>query len=120
MDRSQLPSSAFIHPTGENRQDVEKLAHQILERLLSHLTNATERSPLPDPIEITPLATIPETPLNESLLLDQLDRILTASMNVANPAGYIGHMDSVPSQVSRRQIQLRSILRSGYISLKPV
>lgn len=117
MHRSQLPSSAFIDPTGENRQDIEKLAHRILTRLFSHLTNATELSPLPSPIEITDLATIPETPINEPLLLKQLDRILAASMNVANP-GYIGHMDSIPTTMSMLGDLIASAINNNMLSVE--
>lgn len=116
MERSQLPSSAFIHPTGENRQDVERLAEQILTRLLSYLTNATELSPLPAPLKVT-LATIPEAPLDEALLLAQLDRILTASMNVANP-GYIGHMDSVPTTMSMLGDLIAAAINNNMLSVE--
>ena len=96
MNRSHVPLTAFVDPTGKNQSEVEKLAHQILTRLLEHLSHAGERSPLPAPIEVTDIATISETPIDFSVLLEQIDRILTASMNVANP-GYIGHMDSIPT-----------------------
>jgi glutamate/tyrosine decarboxylase-like PLP-dependent enzyme len=117
MDRSQLPPTAFVDPTGENYQEVEKLAHQVISQILSHLSQAGERSPLPSPIEITDLAIIPEAPIHESVLIEQLGRVLAASMNVATP-GYLGHMDSIPTVMSILGDMVASAINNNMLSVE--
>ena len=60
MDCSQLPQTAFIDPTGGNHPEVKRLAQQILELLLSHLTSAANHSPLPTLNRIPGSVSIPE------------------------------------------------------------
>lgn len=97
MDRSNLPSSAFIDPTGENRHEVERVSRRVLALLLPYLTEATKRSPLP-PAHVQE-AVIPETSIAEDNLLERLRAIIADSGNVAHP-GFIGHMNSMPTTMS--------------------
>ncbi|MEM7769944.1 MAG: aminotransferase class I/II-fold pyridoxal phosphate-dependent enzyme [Cyanobacteria bacterium P01_A01_bin.37] len=117
MDRSQLPMTAFIDPTGGNRQQVDALAQQVLTRLVTHLSQAGDRPPIPTPLEVVGLATIPDTPVEESQLLDSLDQILSTSMNAANP-GYIGHMDSMPTVMSMLGDLVASAVNNNMLSVE--
>jgi len=112
-----LPSSAFIDPQGSNRQEVERLARQILELVLSHTTDATSRSPLPKIARIPDLICIPETPNSDATLLEKLQTILAASMNAAHP-GYIGHMDSLPTTMSILGDLVASALNNNMLSVE--
>jgi len=97
MNRSSLPSAAFIDPKGENRQEIERLIKRVLALLLPYLTEATKRSPLP--IAHAQEAVIPETPVAEDDLLERLRPIIADSVNLAHP-GFIGHMNSMPTTMS--------------------
>jgi len=117
MDRSPLPQTAFIDPDGNNRQEIEHLIQQVLAQLLTYGSHASERSPLPAIVDIADLATIPETPVPESLLLDHLDRLLRTSMNAAHPS-YIGHMDSMPTTMSILGDLIAATLNNNMLSVE--
>lgn len=117
MDRQQLPLTAFIDPTGANHREVEALAQQVLKQLLVYLSHSSDRSPLPSPIQIEDLATIPDTPVDESLLLERLNLILTNSMNPSSPK-YIGHMDSIPTVMSILGDLLASAVNNNLLSVE--
>ena len=97
MNRSTLPSSAFIDPYGRNRADVEHVIQQVVSLLIPYLTDAAQRSPLPS----SPLneVTIPETTVGMDDMLNDLRSLIERSMNLAHP-GYIGHMTSIPTTLS--------------------
>ncbi|HVG34007.1 MAG TPA: pyridoxal-dependent decarboxylase [Pyrinomonadaceae bacterium] len=97
MNRSNLPSAAFIDPKGENRQEIERLTERVFALLLPYLTEATKRSPLP--VAHVQEAAIPETPVAEDDLLERLRSIIADSVNIAHP-GFIGHMNSMPTTMS--------------------
>ncbi|HYY56035.1 MAG TPA: aminotransferase class V-fold PLP-dependent enzyme [Pyrinomonadaceae bacterium] len=97
MNRSLLPSSAFIDPRGENRREIERLTGEVISLLLPYLTEAAERSPLPAASVEEPF--IPEAPVAEKDLLEKLRPLIAGSLNIANP-GYIGHMNSMPTTMS--------------------
>lgn len=117
MNYSQLPSSAFIDPRGGNRQEIESLATQVLDLILSHTTDATSRSPLPEIARIPDLVCIPEASISETTLLEKLKTILAASMNAAHP-GYIGHMDSMPTTMSILGDLVASALNNNMLSVE--
>lgn len=98
MNRSVLPSSAFIDPRGSNRQEIERLMHEVISLLLPFLTEAAKRSPLPASSAIQDVI-IPETPIAEDDLLEKLRPLIAGSMNSATP-GFIGHMNSMPTTIS--------------------
>lgn len=98
MNRSVLPSSAFIDPSGCNRQEIERLTQEVISLLLPFLTEATKRSPLPT-ISVIQDAVIPKAPIAETALLEKLRHIIADSMNCATP-GFIGHMNSMPTTIS--------------------
>jgi glutamate/tyrosine decarboxylase-like PLP-dependent enzyme len=97
MNRSAFPSSAFIDPRGKNRDEIEHVIQQVMFLLLPYLTEAAERSPLPN--TDLPEVGIPETTLEMDQLLNNLRSVIEASMNPAHP-GYIGHMNSIPTTMS--------------------
>ena len=97
MNRSTLPSSAFIDPHGKNRADIEQLIQQFVSLLVPYLTEAARRSPLPS--STTDDVAIPETTVRMEELLDDLRSLIEGSMNLAHP-GYIGHMTSIPTTLS--------------------
>lgn len=116
MNRSLLPLSAFIDPAGSNRQEVESLAEQVLELILSYTTAATKRSPLPKMASVSDLAAIPESSSSEAMLA-KLQVILEHSMNAAHP-GYIGHMDSMPTTMSVLGDLVASTLNNNMLSVE--
>lgn len=102
---SVLPRTAFIDPTGDNRAEIEALLQKTVALLLDEMTQAAQRSPLPntdsstDIEALTRWASIPEQSVNFDELLTRLRSHLQQSMNAAHP-GYIGHMDSIPTTLS--------------------
>lgn len=116
MDRQQLPRTAFIDPNGGNEREVEALARQVLKRLLGHLSHSNG-SPLTSPIELQDLVNIPETAIDESLLLEQLEQILANSMNPYSPR-YIGHMDSMPTVMSVLGDLVASAINNNMLSVE--
>jgi glutamate/tyrosine decarboxylase-like PLP-dependent enzyme len=98
MPLSSLPSTAFIHPLGHNREAVAALLQQATARILAHLTTAAQQSPLP-PMDTQPAIALPELPADTATLLATIDQALTTAMNPAHP-GYLGHMDPLPTTAS--------------------
>ena len=98
LDFSTLSETAFIHPAGKNREAIAALFSQVAAQILECLSHATEQTPLPTVAEVPAIA-LPETPTDTSILLEQLDHVLTTAMNPAHPR-YLGHMDPLPTTVS--------------------
>lgn len=98
MNRSNLPDSAFVDPSGANAEAVHELAEEVLDQLLTQLETASDRSLLPAEPTVLPV-TIPESPRSPGDLLEDLFKIVEGSMNPAHP-GYIGHMDTMPTTIS--------------------
>lgn len=96
---SELPSTAFIEPHGDNRAAVEALARRAVKLVLDWATTATQRPPLPDLVDELDLDALLEHPASEDLLFDRLERLLEGSANLAHP-GYTGHMDTAPTTIS--------------------
>lgn len=98
MNRSELPSTAFIDPRGGNRDEINDLVQQAVSLLLPYLTEAAQRPPLP-PVSLLEEAVIAETPVGVEDLLDELRPLIAGAMNSAHP-GYVGHMISIPTTLS--------------------
>jgi glutamate/tyrosine decarboxylase-like PLP-dependent enzyme len=96
---SKLPPTAFIHPLGLNEKAIEDLAQAVLDLIVTYSSQATVFSPLPSLHQGLEFATIPDSGIPETVLLEKLKTIVTASMNAAHP-GYMGHMDSIPTTFS--------------------
>lgn len=94
----ELPETAFIHPTGKNREAVAALFSEVTTRILAHLSQAAAHTPLPQ-ITGLPEVIIPDTSSDGGHLMEQLDAILKTAMNPAHP-GYMGHMDPMPTTAS--------------------
>ena len=117
---SPLPSTAFIDPNGDNRNEIELLLHQAIEMLVAEMSNAGQRSPLPEPLATDQLASwanIPEKSVDSEALLKAVRSQLQRSMNAAHP-GYIGHMDSIPSTVSIVGDLLVAALNNNMLSVE--
>lgn len=102
MDRSELPSAAFVTPASPEREGIEAWAERALDHALDHLTRANSRSPLPDPNEPSALEekqAVPDRPISEDALLDEAEMLLRDAMNPAHP-GFMGHMDPMPAMAS--------------------
>jgi glutamate/tyrosine decarboxylase-like PLP-dependent enzyme len=97
MNRSELPSSAFIDPRGGNRDEINDLIQQVISLLLPYLTEAVQRPPIPQ-VSLGE-AVIAETPVAVEDVLEELRPLIAGAMNSANP-GYIGHMSSIPTTLS--------------------
>ncbi|MCG5059094.1 MAG: aminotransferase class V-fold PLP-dependent enzyme [Limnoraphis sp. WC205] len=117
MNLSELPLTAFIDPQGKNRQEIEQLASQILDLILSHLATAVDHSPLPEIGDLTDFISIPETSTPESVLLEKLNTIIKSSTNAANP-GYMGHMDSMPTTISILAELVAAALNNNMLSVE--
>ena len=101
MDRSQLPRTAFAFPDAR-QQALDAWADDALDRVLTHLSSAAARSPLPDRnesfgIEEAPI--VPEQSVPETALLNEAETLLQGAMNPAHP-GFMGHMDPMPATAS--------------------
>ncbi|NEP58797.1 MAG: aminotransferase class I/II-fold pyridoxal phosphate-dependent enzyme [Symploca sp. SIO2G7] len=99
MDFSALPTTAFIHPAGKNRVAIAALLHQVVDLLVDTMAQASDRSPLPNPLVLEDAVKLPETSIGIEQLLKEMRSQLHHSMNAAHP-GYIGHMDSMPTTLS--------------------
>ncbi|MCE2509933.1 MAG: aspartate aminotransferase family protein [Alphaproteobacteria bacterium] len=117
MDRSKLPSSAFIDPRGENRDEIDALAREVLELVLSHATDALSRPPVPGKVDLPAAAAIPETSLPKEELIAALRTIVAGSMNAAHP-GYAGHMDPMPTTMSVLADFVASTLNNNMLSVE--
>jgi glutamate/tyrosine decarboxylase-like PLP-dependent enzyme len=99
MNRSQLPTTAFLDPTGANRAEIEALARKVLDLVLASAASAADRSPVPSFEEFPFPVEIPETSRALDDLLAQMRTALAGSMNPASP-NYLGHMDPLASTFS--------------------
>ncbi|MEM6836997.1 MAG: aspartate aminotransferase family protein [Cyanobacteria bacterium P01_C01_bin.120] len=98
MNFTTLPETAFIHPSGQNREAITALFSQVVEQILAQLTTAAQRPPLPQITE-WPAIAIPTVPTDLSTLLQTVDQACKTGMNPAHPR-YIGHMDPLPTTAS--------------------
>lgn len=117
---SALSKTAFIDPTGSNRDEIEALMHQAIALLLDEMAQANKRSPLPKPIstqQFEQWAQIPQQSVDEKVLLKWVRSQLQASMNAAHP-GYIGHMDSIPTTLSAIGDLLVAALNNNMLSVE--
>lgn len=117
LDRSKLPSSAFIDPHGENRDEVDALAREVLDLILSHATDALTRLPVPEKVGLPNSIAIPEMPTPKEHLITALRTIVAGSMNVAHP-GYVGHMDPMPTTMSVLADFVASTLNNNMLSVE--
>lgn len=115
-----LSSTAFIRPDGANSAEISQLLDQAVALLLSEMTQAEVRSPLPTPIATKTLeqwAQIAEQSIAADALLGQVRSHLQHAMNAAHP-GYIGHMDSIPTTMSIIGDLLVAALNNNMLSVE--
>ena len=119
VDFSALPTTAFIHPDGENRDAIATLLHQVINLLVETMAQATDRSPLPEPLMSADYswAEIPKNSVDAGDLWTEIKIQLQHSMNAAHP-GYIGHMDSIPTTMSVIADLLVAALNNNMLSLE--
>lgn len=101
MDRTKPPPTAFAPPDAR-QQALDAWAEDALDRMLTHLSSAAARPPLPDRDdrfggEEAPI--VPEQSVSETALLDEAEALLQGAMNPAHP-GFMGHMDPMPATAS--------------------
>ena len=94
-----LPSTAFVNPDGTNREAVGDLMARALARIVDLAAKAAERPPMPDVRGPIVSPELPASGRADDDILEDLERLLLASMNPASP-GYMGHMDTLPSTFS--------------------
>lgn len=99
MNKTQLPETAFVDPHGDNREQIDGLFARAVEIVVSVVSGASSRPPLPEAGTRSDLASIPKVPVSDEVVLQELHELLVSSMNAAHP-GYIGHMDSMPTTAS--------------------
>jgi len=117
----KLPATAFVHPEGHNRLQVEALARRILELAIAHAAGAASRPPLPAvnqrPNQLPVVATIPEQPVADDELVQQIDTLLHACMNPATPR-YLAHMDTLPTTFSALGDFLASLVNNNMLCVE--
>ncbi|WP_121743141.1 pyridoxal phosphate-dependent decarboxylase family protein [Natronorubrum halophilum] len=116
MNRSNLPDSAFVDPSGANAEAVRDLTEEFLNQLVTQLETANDRSPLPEEPPVLS-ATIPESPRSSDDLLEALEKIVDGSMNPAH-TGYIGHMDTTPTTISALGDFIASAVNNNMLSVE--
>ncbi|NIR52056.1 aspartate aminotransferase family protein [candidate division KSB1 bacterium] len=99
MDLTPLPETAFIDPRGGNHLQASRLAHEVMNMVLEHLSTAEQRPPLPDLMTRLDFGDLPEEPRSEMEWLDELTKLLEASMNARTPR-FIAHMNSLSNMAS--------------------
>ena len=115
-----LPTHAFIDPTGRNTEDVKALLQSAVTLLIEEMSNAQSRSPLPNPIDSQILqqwAQIPQQSVPLEQILDRVRSQVRHSMNAAHP-GYMGHMDSIPTTLSVIGDLLAAALNNNMLSVE--
>lgn len=114
-----MPTTAFIRPDGKNQDAIAALLRQVIDLLVETMAQATDRSPLPEPLLSGDYAwaKLPRTSVNVDLLLTEVQSQLDHSMNAAHP-GYIGHMDSIPTTVSVIADLLVATLNNNMLSVE--
>ena len=116
-----MPTTAFICPNGKNQDEIASLLHQVVDLLVETMAQATERSPLPDSLDLNigvkAWAEVPESVGEIGVLLREMRSHLLHSMNAAHP-GYIGHMDSIPTTVSIIGDLLVAALNNNMLSVE--
>ncbi|MEO0396033.1 MAG: aspartate aminotransferase family protein [Cyanobacteria bacterium P01_A01_bin.137] len=117
MDFSALPTTAFIRPDGENRDEIASLLHQVVDLLVDAMAQAADRSPLPGSLVSKTWSQLPQQSIDEAKLLEELRSQLLHSMNAAHP-GYIGHMDSIPTTMSVIGDLLVAALNNNMLSVE--
>ncbi|MEM9264919.1 MAG: aspartate aminotransferase family protein [Cyanobacteria bacterium P01_F01_bin.13] len=117
MDFSVLPTTAFIHPDGKNQDEIAALLHQTIDLIIETMAQATDRSPLPEPLVADSWSRLPETSANIEQLLQEVHSQLLHSMNAVHP-GYIGHMDSIPTTLSVIGDLLVAVLNNNMLSVE--
>jgi len=113
---SGLPGTAFIHPFGDNRSEIETLIQQVTLHILDYLTQAGDHVPLPQ-VNQAVSATIPETPTDITVLLYQLQAMMAQGMNPAHP-GYLGHMDPLPTTASMLGDWVAAAINNNMLSVE--
>ncbi len=110
---------AFIRPDGKNRDEIATLLHQVIDLLVETMAQATDRSPLPEPLISSTYAwaKLPNNSVPIAALLDEVKAHLHGSMNAAHP-GYIGHMDSIPTTLSVIADLLVAALNNNMLSVE--
>ena len=116
MPSPHLPETAFIHPSGDNREAVETLFAQATEKILTHLTRAAQQPPLPTVDELPAIA-LPELPADTTTLLATIEQVLQTGMNPAHPR-YIGHMDPLPTTASILGDMVVAALNNNMLSVE--
>jgi glutamate/tyrosine decarboxylase-like PLP-dependent enzyme len=116
MKRKYVPSNAFIDPTGQNKAEVKQLMEAVMNLVLHNSTEASHRSPLPQPVQ-TFFGSFPEQGLPMPELLKQLKKIMEYAMNPMHP-NYIGHMDSIPTLISCLAEFVSTSLNNNMLSLE--
>jgi len=86
----------FIHPEGNNRQDVDSVIRETTVALLDFLGNAAAAPPMPEWDGWLPATLLPEQGRTLKQVLQDVSAIFARSMNPANPR-FLGHMDTVSS-----------------------
>lgn len=113
---SFLPTTAFVHPLGENRDQIEVLMRQVTTGILDYLTGAGRHTPLPT-VEAIDYALIPPISADLDALLGQLQTLMAQSMNPAHP-GFMGHMDPLPTTLSMLGDWVVAALNNNMLSVE--
>ncbi|ENH98044.1 glutamate decarboxylase [Gracilibacillus halophilus YIM-C55.5] len=116
MDDLRWPKEAFIHPEGENKEEVRQLAESIMDKVLDYASSVTEYPPLPKESDFE-IPSISGEGVSNRELIHQIQELIDCSMNPNHPR-YIGHMDSIPTFVSCLGELVSTFLNNNMLSLE--
>lgn len=108
----------FINPDGSNKEEVRNTLSKALHLLINFLASANEHRLLPSDRDLDTYSfELPQLPLDQTELNQELKTILNQSMNPANTS-YIGHMDSLPTIYSTIGSLFSSAINNNMFSLE--
>jgi glutamate/tyrosine decarboxylase-like PLP-dependent enzyme len=116
MQKSFIPSNAFIDPSGQNIDNVKQLIESTMNLVLTNSASASNRPTLPQPSNPS-YGYFPQQGLTTEELLQQVEMVIKESMNPLHP-NYVGHMDSIPTLISCLGEFISTSLNNNMLSLE--
>jgi glutamate/tyrosine decarboxylase-like PLP-dependent enzyme len=116
MQKSFIPSNAFIDPSGQNIDNVKQLIESMMNLVLTNSASASNRPTLPQPSNPS-YGYFPQRGLTTEELLQQVKMVIKESMNPLHP-NYVGHMDSIPTLLSCLCEFISTSLNNNMLSLE--
>lgn len=116
MNFDLLPENAFVSPSGNNLDEVKKLANMVFDLVAEFAANAENHKTLPGKEPFT-LNNFSYTGLSNEDIIKEVGYILKQSMNPLS-SDYIGHMDSIPTLISCLGEFISTSINNNLLSLE--